>query len=160
MVRDRAELSADALRAEWSDDLKNDRRRGVRNLRAQAGEKDGDNPRFDELNERSERENKRGWKQDQLLQNAAAVIEAELCSDVHAIDWGVRLESAEMRGGGSSIRIGVVWDARVDEDVVCAWLVSRQGAMRGALATSLRRKRVPVVVLYAIGRVSREGEGS
>ncbi len=140
--------------------LKNERKRGVRDLCAQAGEMDGDNPRFDELNERSEREQKHGWRQNQLLQNAAAVIEAELCSDVHAIDWGARVETAELRGGGSSIRIGVVWDARVDEDVVRAWLASRQGAMRGALATSLRRKRVPVVVLYAIGRVSREGEGS
>lgn len=140
--------------------LKNDRKRGVRDLCAQAGEMDGANPRFDELKERSERANKRGWKQDQLLHNAAAVIEAELCGDAHAIDWGMQLDAIEMRGGGSSLRIGVVWDAPVDEDVVRVWLASRQGAVRDALARSMRRKRVPVVVLYTIGRVTREGEMS
>lgn len=140
--------------------LKNDRKRGVRDLCAQAGEKDGDNPRFDELEERSERADKLGWKQDQLLHHSRAAIEAELCSDQYAIDWGVRLESIEMRGGGSSLRVGVVWDARVDDGVVRAWLASRHGAMRDALARSMRRKRVPVVVLYAMGRVSREGEES
>lgn len=140
--------------------LKNDRKKGVRDLCAQAGEKDGDNPRSDELEERSERANKRGWKQDQLLHHSRAAIDAELCGDRHAIDWGVRLESVEMRGGGSSLRVGVVWEACMDEDVIRAWLLSRQGAMRDALARSMRRKRVPVVVLYAIGRVSREGDVS
>lgn len=140
--------------------LKNDRKRGVRDLCAQAGEMDGDNPRFDELEERSENERKRGWKQEQLLHHATTVIEAELGADGRAIEWGARVEASEMRGGGRSIRIGVIWDARVDEDVVRAWLASRQGAMRVALARSMRRKRVPVVVLYAIGRVVREGEAS
>lgn len=140
--------------------LKNDRKRDVRDLCAQAGEMDGENPRFDESEERAERASKRGWKQDQLLHHSRAAIEAELCGDAHAIDWGVQLDAIEMRGGGSSLRVGVVWDARVDEAVVRAWLHSRQSAMRGALTRAMKRKRVPVVVLYAIGRVEREGRPS
>lgn len=138
--------------------MKNDRKRGVRDLCAQAGEMDGENPRFDELDERSERS--RGWKQEQLLHHAWSVIEVELGAEARAIDWGVRLESAEARGGGSSLRMGVVWDARVEMDVVQAWLSSRQGAMRAALAKAMRRKRVPAVILIALGRVVREGEES
>lgn len=136
--------------------LKNDRTRAGRDLCAHSGEKDGENPRFDELEERIE--DKRGWKQEQLLHHALSVIEIELSADVRAIDWGVRLESAEVRGGGSSLRVGVVWEARVDVLTVQAWLALRSGAMRAALARSMRRKRVPVVVLIAIGRVSKEGE--
>ena len=130
--------------------MKEHRKRGVRDSCAHTAEGDGANPKFDRDHE-DRRE--RHWKHRQLAHHAARAIEAELMSRPRAIDLGLRVAAVEVVSGGSTLRVDVVWDAQVPLDEVKGWLAVQQGPARAALARALNRKRVPVVVLIAVGRI-------
>lgn len=138
--------------------MKKHRKGSVRDGCAHAAEGDGTNPKLDRDDDDR---GPRHWKDRQLEHHARRAIESTLRSCAQAIEWGVRVVSVETGKGGSTLRVCVVWDENATRDEIQAWLAARQGSARAALARAMNRKRVPAVVLVAIGRieVSDSAEG-